>query len=69
LRLRIARDGAVAEHRLGMDLRAGELPQAVVPPGAWQAAEPEGDWTLVACVVAPAFEFSGFELAPPGWRP
>ena len=30
---------------------------------------PEGAWTLVGCTVAPAFEFSGFELAPPGWQP
>lgn len=37
-------------------------PQAVVPPGAWQAAESRGEWTLVSCVVAPGFEFSGFEL-------
>ena len=21
------------------------------------------------CTVAPAFEFAGFELAPPGWQP
>ncbi len=26
-------------------------------------------WSLVGCVVAPAFEFAGFELAPPGWAP
>jgi len=23
----------------------------------------------VSCVVAPGFLFSGFTLAPPGWRP
>jgi len=28
-----------------------------------------GDWTLVGCTVAPGFDFNGFELAPPGWRP
>jgi predicted cupin superfamily sugar epimerase len=54
---------------LGPDLGAGESLQAVVPPGAWQAAKSMGAWTLVSCVVAPAFEFSGFELAPPGWSP
>jgi hypothetical protein len=54
---------------LGPDLAAGQRPQAVVPSNAWQAAEPLGDWTLVSCIVAPGFEFSGFELAPPGWRP
>ncbi|MEZ5298226.1 MAG: cupin domain-containing protein [Ilumatobacteraceae bacterium] len=63
LRLRID-DWEVA---LGPDLLAGERPHAVVPPHAWQAAESNGDWTLVSCVVAPGFEFEGFELAPPGW--
>ena len=28
-----------------------------------------GRWTLCSCVVAPAFSFDGFELAPPGWEP
>ncbi|MBA4790074.1 MAG: cupin domain-containing protein [Rhizobiales bacterium] len=54
---------------LGADLAAGERPQAVVPPHAWQAAETLGAWTLVGCTVAPAFQFEGFELAPPGWEP
>ncbi len=55
--------------RLGPDLAGGELLQAVVPAGSWQAARPDGGWSLVACVVAPAFEFAGFELAPAGWAP
>jgi len=53
--------------RLGPDVAAGERPQAIVAAGDWQAAEPLGDWTLVGCTVAPGFEFSGFELAPPGF--
>ena len=52
--------------RLGPDLAAGELPQAMVPPHAWQAAESCGDWTLVGCTVAPGFDFAKFELAPKG---
>jgi predicted cupin superfamily sugar epimerase len=54
---------------LGPDVLAGEQPQAVVPPRVWQAAVSTGDWTLVSCVVAPGFQFDGFELAPPGWSP
>jgi predicted cupin superfamily sugar epimerase len=57
------------EHRLGPDLSAGESLQAIVPAGVWQEARSLGAWTLVSCVVAPAFEFAGFELAPPDWRP
>jgi hypothetical protein len=55
--------------RLGADLSAGEVPQAIVPAQAWQAAQSCGDWTLVGCTVAPAFDFATFELAPPGWTP
>jgi uncharacterized protein len=71
LRLEIAAnsDGLVRRVRLGLDLAAGERPQAVVPRHAWQAAESLGDWTLVGCTVAPGFEFAGFEMAPPGWTP
>ena len=46
-----------------------ERPQAVVPAHQWQAAQSLGDWTLVGCTVAPGFEFAGFELAPPDWKP
>ena len=70
LALTISEDGVAARAaRLGPDLRAGHRPQQVVPAHAWQAAESLGAWTLVSCVVAPGFEFSGFELAPPHWRP
>lgn len=69
LALSLAQDGGPAAIRLGSDFAAGELPQAVVPAGMWQRAETLGAWTLVGCVVAPAFSFSGFELAPKGWRP
>jgi len=55
--------------RLGPDLATGELPQAIVPAHAWQAAESVGDWTLCGCTVAPGFKFSGFELAPRDWTP
>ncbi len=55
--------------RLGPDAASGEALQGVVPKDAWQAAASEGAWTLCSCVVAPAFRFTGFELAPPGWEP
>ena len=68
--LRIAHEGC-APHtvRLGPNVTTGERPQAIVPASAWQAAETTGDWTLVGCTVAPAFEFANFELAPKEWQP
>lgn len=69
LLLRISDGKTVEDIRLGTDLAAGERPQGVVPADAWQAAEPLGAYTLVGCTVAPGFEFSGFEMAEPGWEP
>ncbi|HTC03322.1 MAG TPA: cupin domain-containing protein [Xanthobacteraceae bacterium] len=62
-------EGRIERLTLGNDLASGECPQAIVPAHAWQAAQTLGDWTLCGCTVAPGFEFSGFELAPKGWRP
>jgi len=67
--LQIADNGYRQSVRLGADLAAGEVPQAIVPAQAWQAAETSGDWTLVGCTVAPGFDFATFELAPKGWEP
>jgi len=64
-----AGEAGVVETTLGSDLAAGQALQRVVAPGEWQAAQAGGGWSLVACVVVPAFEFAGFELAPPDWAP
>lgn len=72
LTLSLSRDGGAPaqEIRLGPDLGAGEALIGVVPAGWWQAARPAGGrWCLVSCTVSPAFDFAGFELAPPGWEP
>lgn len=65
--------GGLQSIDLGKDLRAGERPQAVVPAHCWQKAESlatdSKGWSLVGCSVAPGFEFSRFEIAPPGWQP
>lgn len=69
LSLQMVDDRGQRAVRLGPDLAAGEVPQAIVPAQAWQAAESSGDWTLVGCTVAPGFEFAKFELAPKEWAP
>jgi predicted cupin superfamily sugar epimerase len=69
LKLDIADDVSLRTVRLGSDLAAGEMPQAIVPAQAWQSAESTGDWTLAGCTVAPGFDFATFELAPKGWTP
>jgi predicted cupin superfamily sugar epimerase len=56
--------GPLHLYRLGLDhvrLDPG-TPQAVVPAGVWQAAEPEAGAVLCGCTVAPGFEFDDFEI-------
>ena len=62
-------DGPVRTVVLGTAFADGQTAHAVVPTGAWQAAEPLGAFALVGCTMAPAFQFAGFELAPEGWAP
>jgi hypothetical protein len=69
LALDVVDDGGVVRHRVGPDLVGGDVGHAVVPPFAWQSAQPLGAWTLVSCTVAPGFTFAGFELAPAGFDP
>lgn len=68
--LSVSPDGHDASaHWLGPDPAAKQALQHCVPRGHWQAATGLGAWTLVSCVVAPAFRFEGFELAARDWRP
>jgi uncharacterized protein len=70
IRLRLSSNGRQTEAIvLGQGIAEGERPQVTVPAGVWQSAESTGAWSLVSCIVAPAFEFAGFTLAPLNWSP
>ena len=59
--------GPAQDRVLGPDVLGGEMPQLIVPPHHWQAAQSTGAYTLVSCTVSPGFRFDGFTLAPPGF--
>ncbi len=61
--------GPVDRTVLGPDLGRGQRPQATVERGTWQSARPLSPWVLAGCTVSPAFDFTGFRLAPPDWAP
>ncbi|MEM7190129.1 MAG: cupin domain-containing protein [Pseudomonadota bacterium] len=70
LSLTVSPDGHdAASAVLGPEIAAGQRPQRIVPAGYWQTATSLGAWTLVGCTVSPGFQFEGFEMAPPDWRP
>jgi uncharacterized protein len=57
------------EHRVGPDRDCGDELQVLVPGGVWQSSVPAAPaspdlpgWSLVACVVAPGFDFADFEF-------
>lgn len=56
--------GALSTIRLGRDLAAGEVLQAVVPGGCLFGARvaAANSFTLVGCTVAPGFDFADFEM-------
>jgi len=63
------RQRAVHPAQGGPDVLGGQHPQVRIAPGEWQAADADRGWTLVYCIVSPAFEFAGFTLAEAGWEP
>jgi predicted cupin superfamily sugar epimerase len=60
----LTRQGGHEILRLGPDITAGETFQTVVSAECWFAAEVSGSgpYSLVGCTVAPAFDFSDFEM-------
>lgn len=52
-------------HRLGSDLKNGDIFQLVIPHGSWFASEVEdkNSYAFVGCTVAPGFDFADFEIA------
>ena len=70
LALTLSPDGHDAETKvLGAEFAQNQRPQIVIPPNWWQTAASLGRFTLVSCTVSPGFEFDGFEMAAPDWRP
>jgi len=58
-------DHGLKVHRLGADLTAGDSLQVMVPANCWFGAQVEDpdSFALCGCTVAPAFDFSDFEMA------
>lgn len=64
--LELAPDGTTCtRHVLARLDEAGlddAAPVRAIPAGAWQAARPLGDYTLVGCTVGPGFDFADFTM-------
>ena len=54
---------------LGRNLKKGEYFHYTVKSETWFGMCSKGEWSLVGCTVAPAFNYKDFELAPLSWSP
>jgi len=54
----------VRDARPRVHVLSADVPQVIIPAGAWFGAMPApgSRWTLCGCTVSPGFEFSTFEL-------
>jgi predicted cupin superfamily sugar epimerase len=61
--LQLLADGSGYELLLGTSLRAGHLPQVIVPAGVWQGSflEPGVEFVLLGTTMSPGFEFADYE--------
>lgn len=59
----ITKEGKLITKKLGLDLEKGEEPQVLVEKGCiFGSAMNEDGFSLVGCMVAPAFTYEDFEL-------
>jgi len=70
LAVHISKDGKIKNTKiLGRNIYNNENMHLVVNAGNWFSMTTKGDYSLIGCTVAPAFDYDDLELAPPDWRP
>ena len=54
---------------LGNNTKNNEIYHYVVKAGTWFSMQSLGEFSLIGCIIVPAFNYSDFELAPKNWSP
>ena len=66
----LSQDGKISSTVvLGSDINNNENIHTIVKAGTWFSMESKGRYSLIGCTVAPAFNYTDFELAPKNWEP
>ena len=66
----ISKDGKKSNTKiLGNNISNNENMHIIINAGSWFSMKSNGKYSLIGCTVAPAFEYSDFELAPKNWKP
>ena len=70
LNVYISKDGQSTDTKiLGKNIDKKELMHLVVNSGFWFSMKSSGVYSFIGCTVAPGFNYTDFELAPPDWEP
>ena len=64
----LSKDGINTEQII-LNNNLDQLSHLVVKSGTWFSMETKGEFSLIGCTVAPAFNYADFELAPQNWKP
>ena len=54
---------------IGKDINNDHKYHFIVESETWFSMASLGQWSLIGCIVAPAFDYNDFEIAPPNWSP
>jgi len=66
--LYLSKDGVDAD-KITLNNNHNKFSHFVVKKGTWFSMESKGEYSLIGCTVAPPFNYTDFELAPPDWEP
>ena len=64
----LSKDGINTEQKI-LNNNPNQLFHLVIKKGTWFSMETKGEFSLIGCTVAPAFNYADFELAPQNWEP
>tara|TARA_B100001123_G_C15313174_1_gene1025193 strand:- start:775 stop:1191 length:417 start_codon:yes stop_codon:yes gene_type:complete len=54
---------------LGKNINKGHKYNFIIDAKTWFSMISLGNWSLIGCIVIPAFDYKDFVLAPPNWLP
>ena len=70
MKVSLAKDKVKTSHIiLGKNINLNHHYNFTVLKNTWFSMCSLGEWSLIGCTVAPAFDYGDFELAPRNWKP
>ena len=64
----LSKDGINTKQKI-LNNNLDQLSHLVIKNGTWFSMETKGEFSLIGCTVAPAFDYADFEIAPQNWEP